>query len=227
MSTIGYLSDSLPFFNLSHREFLLELFKPVCGTYGMSCISKTISDASILSSISSDNYLKIPSLKICNYFSKYIEEDKIRDFFQLHDNSAINFLHINCRSLKKKIENVKLLLSNFYSPLTAVALSETWLKASNEDAYNIPGYSFVSSLRNTCQQKRAGGVGLYINSNLDYKTSSDISRSLPPIECIYVEICQFLKRNILIGRIYRPPGCDVKLFNTDLLLLLESNCFIP
>jgi hypothetical protein len=33
--------------------------------------------------------------------SKYITEDQMNSFFNLSDTSGLNFLHINCRSLKK------------------------------------------------------------------------------------------------------------------------------
>jgi len=38
---------------------------------------------------------------------------------------------------------------------------------------------------------------------------------------LIVEIVQLEKQNILIGCIYRPPGTDVNLFNTDLLSVLN------
>jgi len=87
--------------------------------------------------------------------------------------------------------------------------------------YNIPGYVFVSSPRNPCLKKGAGGVGLYVNSSLEFKTRIDFCRSLPHIECIFIEIYQLYKKNILIGCVYRPPGSDVNMFNTDFLLLLN------
>ena len=47
-----------------------------------------------------------------------------------------------------------------------MALSETWLKVTSQDAYKLPGYTFVSYSRNPLLLKGAGGVGLYVNSNV-------------------------------------------------------------
>ena len=181
----------------------------------------SIVDAAILSLNSSKNYLKIPSQNICKYFSRYVSEARIKDFFEFQDCCAVNFLHINCRSLKKNFDSVKILLSNISSTLTAVAVSETWLKATSTDAYIISGYKFVSSPRNPCLHKRAGGVGIYVNNSLRFKIRVDICQSLPHIECIFIEIDQLSKKNILIGCIYRPPESDVNMFNAELLRLLN------
>ena len=151
--------------------------------------------------------------------SRYITEDKLREFFQFDDPSAINLLHINCRSLRKNFDNIRLLLSTIKYPLTAFAISETWLNNTQSDVYNIPGYNFVSQPRSA---KIGGGVGIYVDSRLDFKTRSDISRLSSHIECLFIEIKQLHKVNILIGCIYRPPGSDVSMFNSDMLSILKS-----
>jgi len=142
--------------------------------------------------------LTLPSSCIGDYASIYITEDKITEFFKFHEDSAINLIHINCRSLKKNFESVKLLLSNISFPLTAMifSLTETWLKNATQDLYSINGYTFVSHSRPI---KTGGGVDIYINSLFDYKIRFDICRSFPYIECLFVEIAQLSKQNVLIG----------------------------
>ena len=48
---------------------------------------------------------------------------------------------------------------------STVIVSETWLHKSNSDLFNIPGYHFISSLR---ENKLGDGVGLYIQSDLNF-----------------------------------------------------------
>jgi hypothetical protein len=79
--------------------------------------------------------------------SPYIETCKLDGFFKFQVSCAINIIHINCRSLKKNFSNVVNLLSTLSNPLTAIALSETWLSVLNQDTYSLPGYKFVSQPR--------------------------------------------------------------------------------
>ena len=69
---------------------------------------------------------------------------------------------------------------------SVVAVSETWLHRSNSDLFNIPGYHFTSNSR---EHKLGGGVGLYIQSDMNFKPrihfqSSDNSM----YESVFVEI---------------------------------------
>ena len=57
---------------------------------------------------------------------------------------------------------------------SAVVVSETWLHKSNSDLFNIPGCHFVSNLR---ENKLVGGVGLYIQSDLNFKPRTDLQSS--------------------------------------------------
>ena len=57
---------------------------------------------------------------------------------------------------------------------SAVVVSETWLDKSNSDLFNIPGYHFISNSR---ENKLGGGVGLYIQSDLNFKPRTDLQSS--------------------------------------------------
>ena len=71
---------------------------------------------------------------------------------------------------------------------SVVAVSETWLKRSNADLFNIPGYFFISNFR---EHKSGGGVGLYIQTGLKYKLRMDLlSPDNSLYESIFVEIVQ-------------------------------------
>ena len=150
--------------------------------------------------------------------SIYITEDQFSDFFHLSDQSAINVLHVNCRSLKKNFLNLKNLLGFLESPLSAIAVTETWLTESVQDTYILPGYNFFPNSRT---DKCGGGVGLYVQSCFDYKTRSDLYRMTSYLECVFVEFCQPGGSSFLIGSVYRPPNTDINLFNSDLLSILN------
>jgi len=174
-------------------------------------------DVSSWSKFGPDEGSNSSSFPILYCSSNYISEDKIQEFFHFEEQGAVNIIHINFRSLKKNFDHVRLLLSNIKYPLTAVALTETWLTADLIYVYNIPGYKFVSQHR--CD-KFSGGVGFYVDNRLEFNTRSDICLSLSHIECLFLEIIQLGKVNILIGCVYRPPRTDVSAFKAELLKIL-------
>ena len=146
--------------------------------------------------------------------NKYILDTELAEFCD----SGINILHVNCRSLKKHFSELITLIENCSETLLAVPLSETWLKKSNEDIFQIYGYNFVSNCR--CL-KSSGGVGIYIDSNYNYFIREDMSISNAVIECLFVEISISMHNKILLGVVYRPPNSSIKYFNDELLNLLH------
>lgn len=66
---------------------------------------------------------------------------------------AFSAFHINIRSLPKHFDDL-----SEYLRLSAVTVSETWLRKSNSGLFNIPDNHFISNSR---EHKLGGGVGLY------------------------------------------------------------------
>ena len=125
--------------------------------------------------------------------------------------------------MKKNFSNIVNLLSTLSRPLTAIALTETWLTVSNQDTYQLPGYKFVSHIR---INKTGGGVGIFISNEHSYKIRPDLCRMTCDIECVFIEITQKGKPNVLIGSIYRPPNTDIVTYNSEfesILKIIDSN----
>ena len=163
----------------------------------------------------------LSAISHCN--TNYIVEEKAHDFFNFKDNSGINLLHINARSVVSSSQGIESLLSNIAGTLTAIAISETWLSNAMQDSYFIPGYNFVTNCRT---DGGGGGVGIFIRASLDYIIIKDLSRMLHYLECIFVEIPLIKKKNIIIGCFYRPSNrrsnADINLFNSEFKQILES-----
>ena len=94
-------------------------------------------------------------------------------------------------------------------PFNIITLSETWLKRSDEQIFNLdlPGYSFLS--QSTTQ--RAGGVGLYIKNGIQYSVRHDLTSSTDESEMLWVEIESDLNSNIC-GVVYRHPSSNLETF---------------
>ena len=104
-----------------------------------------------------------------------------------------------------------------------IGLCETWLKETNCNLYNLPGYVSEHCCR---KDKNGGGVALYIQENVNYMRRIDIESVLREcnVESVFIEISknQFGTKSIVVGEIYRPPGDPMEAFNTSLELCLMS-----
>lgn len=162
------------------------------------------------------------SLCATNNLSRYILEKDTECFFNVKDVGSINLLHINARSLKKNFVKLESLLANIKNPLSAIAISETWLNDSSTDNFFLPNYNFISKSR---VDKVGGGVGIFVHSSLNYSVRSDLCRMENYIECVFLEIIQINLKSIIIGCIYRPPNADretIDIFNSEFSQILKN-----
>ena len=101
---------------------------------------------------------------------------------------------------------------------------------SNSDLFNIPGYYFISNSR---EHKLGGGVGLYIQSDMNFKPRIDLQSSDNSLyESVFVEIMRPHGKNIIVGCFFRPPDASLSDFNRsveDILsaISFENKLFIP
>ena len=87
-------------------------------------------------------------------------------------------------------------------------MPETWLNDATADLVNITGYNFVSNHR---KSKSGGGVGIYLQNDLDYKLRPECYFSNPELtESLFVEIIVPQRKNIIVGSVYRPPNWVVE-----------------
>ena len=89
--------------------------------------------------------------------------------------SKISIAHLNTQSIASTFAEFEHMLMRFNFDI--ITLSETWLKDNPIllDHVNIPGYKTEFKHRD---QKRGGGVGLYIRGNIRYKLRKDIMELL-------------------------------------------------
>jgi len=80
------------------------------------------------------------------------------DFFNPAKTSSIDLIHINCRSKRNKFSELLQLVEIISGPLTAIAVTETWLTLDTQDLYRVPGYKFVSHPH---IHRTGGGLFLY------------------------------------------------------------------
>ena len=134
--------------------------------------------------------------------------------------SFLSVMHVNCRSLNKNVSSLsELLLTLKYRP-SVIAMSETWLKEGDDQNLCLPSYCLVSSPRT---QKRGGGVGFYVDANLNFSviTLKSVPSDHDVFESITIEIFSRVSSNIIITCLYRTQDTSVDIFNTELDKLLS------
>ena len=118
----------------------------------------------------------LPPPESCKYSS---------DHFLKLENCFFSVLHINCRSLKKKLPSIRQFLSTIDSIPSVIALTETWLSEYGNYLLAVPNYILVSSLR---RNRQGGGVGFYVSSDVLFVVRESVTISNALIETLSIEI---------------------------------------
>ena len=122
-----------------------------------------------------------------------------------------SLMHINCRSLLCNFNEIVDFTCSLNNIFDVVCMSETWLSGSTDDQVDIAGFTFVGKNR---ENKRGGGVGMYVKNDLKYKIRTDIySNNENTCELIAIEIVNDYSKNIVVITVYRPPGTDIEAFS--------------
>ena len=121
---------------------------------------------------------------------------------------------MNIRSLSLHHDEFHALLSNLNIDFQVIGLSE--IKVSNDAPVatniNLPGYKF----HHTPSNSAAGGVGIYVKSNLTASKRDDLSFSNDDFETIWIKIENTKEKNVLSCCAYRHPSTDMSVFSDHL-----------
>jgi hypothetical protein len=167
-----------------------------------------------------NDFICVQNIQNCSY---YMDDVFIKNISScLNMKKAFSLIHFNIRSAPRNLAKVEQLFSTLDMEFTIVALSETWLTCNNYQCHSLPGYNMESNFRTG---KTGGGVSLLIKESFDYVLRDDLSVFNANLESLFIEIpqhqCSLLKKGILIGVIYRPPGLNVDDFTSILSSILD------
>ena len=101
-----------------------------------------------------------------NYINEHLEK---LDELKKH----ISICHLNTQSMSSTFDEFQLMINQ--TRFDVIAISETWLKNDKHllEYVRLSGYEFA--YRNW-DEKRGGGVGIYIRDTVGFKVRSDISK---------------------------------------------------
>ena len=141
--------------------------------------------------------------------------DESSDYYEASDislldyvDSNLNVLHINIHSMPAKKELLLNLLNKLKTDgyeIHVILACETFMNENNIDECKIKGFNMEYTHRTNIAR---GGVAVYVNNKLKYKTRDDLRILHEGImESCFVELITTAKvKNIVIGEVYRVPG---------------------
>ena len=147
-------------------------------------------------------------------------------------NESFSLFHYNIRSIPSNLESLTDYLHVLKFNFSVIALTETWLTNENCSLYGICNYNSHHSVR---ENRRGGGVSIFVNPLISFKTRPDLEKCDDNIECAFIQILQNPLNstcNPLIGAVYRPPNSNAVQFNDSLNELLnkvkseQKTCYI-
>lgn len=113
---------------------------------------------------------------------------------------GLKIIHINAQSLYQHLDDLRCDLQNKIPDV--VMVSETWLKSwHNDSMLHIEGYRILRNDRR--DQKRGGGVAIYLRKDLKYSIISKSSYCEGFCEFIITEVTKDFNK-ILIACVYNP-----------------------
>ena len=170
------------------------------------CFAKTKTLKSLRSAKNNQNTeldLEINCDDTCDYLTN--------DSIELIENngSDLKIVHLNIRGLKSKINDLSDLLVKLKNP-EIIMLNETWLKESDNNRIILPNYKYEGIPRNN---KKGGGVGFLIRTDILYRTRNDLISDIKTLACeqCYIEIKNNTEK-VIIGTMYRPPSTNISEF---------------
>ena len=129
-------------------------------------------------------------------------------------------LHVNICRLNKNLINLLSLWLSIKYKFSILTICETNLYV---DLFPIPVYVKVSSPR----LSGVGlGVALFVEHGINFKVRNDLILDNGIVdkscECIFIEIHNAKKQQMIIGELYRPPNHDLDRFNVSFDILVTK-----
>ena len=143
----------------------------------------------------------------CSYF-------EIEDFHSKIKNKREIFstFSLNIRSLQNKMSEFQDLLDNLSSSsfsFSALCLQEIW---NIPNAQSVLLDNFHPMALKTRNQKKGGGVGIYISKQFQFESLNELDIVNDQYEAIFLKVFKDRKDFKIICNIYRPPNGDLKQF---------------
>jgi exonuclease III len=141
-------------------------------------------------------------------------------------------VHLNCRSITHKINEIQALLHQLSvnilavtetwltEPMADTIPTETWLTETMVDTIHISGYQFVQKPR---KKGRGGGTGFFIREGIEFSIMNlPCADNSNFYESMFIRVASKKCADMVVGVLYRPPGTNLNEFNMEIDVLLAT-----
>ena len=138
----------------------------------------------------------------------FVAMDSFKTLKALDSAKGLKFIHLNVRSLTRKMDQIRLMLSDLN--LDIITFSETWLKSyMNSSVVELNGYKLFRLDRG---EKKIGGGGLstYVHDNYVSSAEPVDSMNNEHIKAQWIYIHRPSCKNVYVSNMYRLPNGDLK-----------------
>ena len=154
----------------------------------------------------------------CNYYST----DSFKLKKQQFSKNGLSVICFNIRSFSRNGDEFLGYISNCGHKFDIIILTETWASNETQTLCYIPGYN---STHNSRENRRGGGVSIYVKESINFSVIEAINISNECIESAAVTFkCERTGLITNVLGIYRPPSGDANLFTETLNdILIQHN----
>ena len=126
-----------------------------------------------------------------------------KDIAEVEGTKGLKIIHVNTRSVLKKLDELKLRLKHF----DIVVFTETWLNDSiNDSLLEWEEFNLVRCDRGLNRNKKGGGVCIYVRDTIPYKIIDDYNDFRDNnLEFILLRLNPYMQKTLNLCGIYRPP----------------------
>jgi Reverse transcriptase (RNA-dependent DNA polymerase) len=128
--------------------------------------------------------------------------------------NSFKIFQLNARSMNKKIDEIKY-INDKIGVADAICISETWLKADNENSQSIKNYEGIFANRTS---RIGGGAAIFVKKSITYERKLCFCDEVNSIVKIKLKTNE---ENINLISVYRPPYSNVTLVS-DFLCKFEE-----
>ena len=143
------------------------------------------------------------SVDLRNY--DYITRTKTEALDSQGDKKQLSILYFNARSVKPKLDELKILVND--KKPNVIAVVESWLTEDISDSeLDIENFDFIRFDRKNDLKIKGGGVIIYIEKNLSFiNVTTEVIKN---IDYGWLKIKGSEIEMVVIEVFYRPPDCD-------------------
>ena len=144
-----------------------------------------------------------------------IMDSRVKNLSELNERKGFKVVHMNVRSLLKKVDQLRILLFN--SQIDVITLSETWLNSAiSSTTVKMDNYVMYRQDRERGKRvkKRGGGLLTLINSKYaaDSEEMAELNRCDLNMETQWMVIHRQNCKDVVICNMYRPPSGNLDKF---------------